>query len=143
MTTADSNGATPSSTNGDRSSDLLELADALTERARTLAAQSDQLIAALDDTASRLIESGRGVEGSPLPAPVRLVQGPAVPANGSPNDSANGSADGSTQETVSEGARMLVTQMAILGHGREEIVKSLRDELGIEDPEALLERVGI
>jgi hypothetical protein len=135
MTTAGSNGAAPSSTNGDRSSDLLELADALMERARTLAAQSDQLIAALDDTARRLIESGHGVEGSPLPAPVRLMQGPAAPANGSAN--------GSTQDTVSEGARMLVTQMAILGHRREEIVKSLREELGIEDPEALLERVGI
>ena len=33
--------------------------------------------------------------------------------------------------------------MAILGHGREEIVKSLREELGIEDREAPLERVGI
>ena len=139
MTTAGSNGAAPSSSNGDRSSDLLELADALMERARTLAAQSDQLIAALDDTARRLIESGHGVEGSPLPAPVRLVQGPAGPANGS----ANGSVNGSTQDTVSEGARMLVTQMAILGHGREEIVKTLREELGIEDPELLLERVGI
>ena len=32
--------------------------------------------------------------------------------------------------------------MAILGHGREEIVKSLREELGIEDREPL-ERVGI
>jgi hypothetical protein len=33
--------------------------------------------------------------------------------------------------------------MAILGHGRKEIVKSLGEELGIEDREALLERVGI
>jgi hypothetical protein len=33
--------------------------------------------------------------------------------------------------------------MAILRHGREEILKSLREELGIEDSEALLERVGI
>ena len=32
--------------------------------------------------------------------------------------------------------------MAILGHGREEIVKSLREELGTEDREAPLERVG-
>jgi hypothetical protein len=143
MTTAGSNGAAPSSTDGDRSSDLLELADALMERARTLAAQSDQLIAALDDTARRLVESGRGVEGSPLPAPVRLVQRPAGPANDSADDSANGSPKGSTQDTVSEGARLLVTQMSLAGHGRAEIIKSLREELGIEDPETLLERAGL
>ncbi len=133
-----SSGAAPPSANGDPRSDLLELADALMERAHTLAAQSDQLIAALDETARRLVESGRGVEDSPLPAPVRLVERPTPPSNGS----ANGSGNGSAQKTISEGARMLVTQMALTGHGREEIIKNLREQLGVDDAEAVLEQAG-
>jgi hypothetical protein len=134
--------------NADRDSttDLVELADALLKRAHALAAQSEQLIAALDETASRLAESGRGVKDSPLPGRVRLVERPIPRSNGSGNGSGNGSANGSgkgsSRETISEGARMLVTQMALTGHGREEIITSLREQLGVEDAEAVLEQAG-
>jgi hypothetical protein len=130
--------------NADRDSttDLVELADALLKRAHALAAQSEQLIAALDETASRLAESGRGVKDSPLPGRVRLVERPTPRSNGSGNGLANGSGNGSSQETISEGARMLVTQMALTGHGREEIITSLREQLGVEDAEAVLEQAG-
>ena len=74
MSPAGTNGHGAPNQNGDPSADLLELADALMERARTLASQADQLIAALDETARRLVESGQGVEGAPLRVPVSLIK---------------------------------------------------------------------
>jgi hypothetical protein len=119
---------------GDRTSELLELADALMERARTLASQSDQLIAALDDAARRLVESGRGVETSPLPAPFRLLN-----------------RQGDTEEPkrpepevpVSDGARLLILQMSIRGSSQGEIAKRLHEDFGIDGADEVLERAGL
>lgn len=126
-----SNGSVPSDSNGHRSSDLLELADALMERARTLAAQSDQLIAALDDAAQRLIESGHGVEASPLPAPVRLLNPQLPPENGR------------GEPSVSEGARLLINRLAVSGRGHDEIAERLREDFGIADADQVLARAGL
>lgn len=131
-------GEVPQSANGDRSSELIALADALMERARTLALQSDQLIAALDEAARRLVESGRGVEGSPLPAPVRLLLQPMDAPNGTPE-----SANGSAEPSVSDGARLVIAQMAYAGSDRDEIAKRLREDFGIEDAEDVLTRAGL
>jgi hypothetical protein len=101
------------------------------ERARTLAAQSDQLIAALDDTARRLIESGHGVEASPLPAPVRLLKPQPAEANGR------------EEPSVSEGARLLINRLAVTGRGHDEIAQRLREDFGIADADQVLERAGL
>lgn len=131
MSAPGSNGSLPSDSNGDRSSDLLELADALMERARTLASQSDQLIAVLDDTARRLIESGYGVEASPLPAPVKLLKPQPAEAHG-PGD-----------PSVSEGARLLINRLTVAGRGHDEIAERLREDFGIADADQVLERAGL
>jgi hypothetical protein len=101
------------------------------ERARTLASQSDQLIAALDDTARRLIESGHGVEGPPLPAPVRLLKPQLAEANGRGDPS------------VSEGARLLINRLAVAGRGHDEIAERLREDFGIADAGQVLKRAGL
>ena len=44
---------------------------------------------------------------------------------------------------VSEGARMLATQMAVAGSTRDEISWRLREEFGIQDASAILDEVGI
>jgi hypothetical protein len=149
-----SDGPAAPSPNGERTSDLLELADALMERARTLASQSDQLIAALDDTARRLIESGRGVKAQPLPAPVRLLTRHAAtealkPPDVEPSElelyaAGNGkpAANGRRDPSISDGARLLISQMALAGRDHDEIAQSLREDLGIADAEELLERAG-
>jgi hypothetical protein len=136
MNPVGSGGPAPRSTGGERASDLLELADALMERARALAAQSDQLIAALDAAARRLVESGRGVEVSPLPAPVRLLQRPATPE-------VSKSANGSAEAAISDGARYLIIQMANAGSDHDEIAKRLREEFGMADADEVLQRAGL
>jgi hypothetical protein len=133
MIASGSNGRLEPGSGEQRASDLLELADALMERARTLASQADQLIEVLDDAARRLVESGRGVEVAPLPAPVRLVESPQPVVL----ESANGSAP------VSDGARYLITQMAIAGKNHDEMAKRLREDFGMEDADAVLTRVGL
>jgi hypothetical protein len=44
---------------------------------------------------------------------------------------------------VPEGARLLATQMAVSGSSRTEIEKRLRDDLGVKDCSAILERIGV
>ena len=44
---------------------------------------------------------------------------------------------------VSEGARLLATQMAVAGSTRDEIAWRLREEFGIQDSSAILDEIGI
>src|SRR4051794_19318513 len=112
-------------TNEERARAQLELADGLMERARTLASQADQLIAALDLAARRLLESGRGVESSPIVAPVSLLH--TAPVAAAPTADA--------EQPVPEGIRLLITAMALAGRGHAEIAQRLREDFGFEDPD--------
>jgi hypothetical protein len=44
---------------------------------------------------------------------------------------------------VSEGARLLATQMAVAGSTRDEIAWRLREEFGIHDSTAILDEIGL
>jgi hypothetical protein len=44
---------------------------------------------------------------------------------------------------VSDGARLVATQMAVAGGSRERIGSRLREEFGIEDPSAILDEAGL
>jgi hypothetical protein len=112
---------------------LMELADGLMERAQTLASQADQLIAALDLAARRLLESGRGVEISPIVAPVRLLQQAPAPS-AHPTDS---------EQPVPEGIRLLITTMALAGSGHDEIAQRLREDFGFEDPDQVIKKASV
>jgi hypothetical protein len=71
---------------------------------------------------------------SPVP-PAPAPQGPpppAPPAVGPQPDSG-----------VSEGARLLATQMAVAGSTRDEIAWRLREEFGIHDATAILDEIGL
>jgi hypothetical protein len=119
---------------------LLEMADALMERARTMAEQTDQLIAALDAAARQLVESGQGVAAAPLQVPMKLRNG----ANGDhPKPAEPDQSEGAPAASISQGTRMLVTQMALDGTSHEQIAKRLGDEFGVEDPEEALARLGL
>lgn len=144
MSPEGTNGHGARNQNGDRSADLLELADALMERARTLASQADQLIAALDETARRLVESGQGVEGAPLRVPVSLIkqlgetdESTAAEANGS------GPRNGSAERSVPGAARLFISRMAVAGWSREEIAKCLREDFQVADPNEVLDQIGL
>jgi hypothetical protein len=44
---------------------------------------------------------------------------------------------------ISDGARLMITNLATLGTSREEILELMRDELGLKDAEAILDRMRI
>src|SRR4051812_26252999 len=151
MTRADSDAINRPSSNDNQAQSLMELADGLVERAQTLASQADQLIAVLDLSARRLLESGRGVEAAPIVAPVRLLQRAAarVPAEPNQSDSPAGSQGvGATRtpdskQEVSDGIRLLITTMALAGSGHDEIARHLREDLGFEDADEIVKEAGV
>lgn len=75
----------------------------------------------------------RPPEATPAPAPPPAETSPAPPAPAPPgNDS-----------RVSEGARLLATQMAVAGSSRDEIAWRLREEFSIQDSSAILDEIGL
>jgi hypothetical protein len=146
MSPTSSNGHAAPTSNGDRAADLLELADALMDRARTLTSQADQLIAALDEAARRLVESGQGVEGAPLRVPISLVKQGEANGSAEPNGSAKAGgsrkANGS-KGSVSAAASLFISQMAVEGVSREEIAERLQEDFGVANPDEVLDRLGL
>jgi hypothetical protein len=199
--------------------EISELTDNLVNRARAVAQQSDELIAALDDAGRRVFGAARpgetaqdqqpppafdatgaqqGVtqpppppatpppEYSPPPAapaapaappppaasepvqpgppagpPPRAVPPPEptpasappeqppvdpppafAPPVSPPSQQAPPPAAGPSQP-ISEGARLLATQMAVAGSTRDEIAWRLQEEFGIQDSSAILAEIGI
>ena len=148
MSPAGTNGYGAPNQDGDPSADLLELADALMERARTLASQADQLIAALDETARRLVESGQGVEGAPLRVPVSLIKqlgetDESTETTGSAEANGSGPRHGSAERSVSGAARLFISRMSVAGYSREEIAGWLREDFGVADADEVLDQIGL
>jgi hypothetical protein len=222
-----------------RVSELTSLTDTLMERARAVANQSDELLAALDEAGRRLLGSARGAGDAsqpqpgpapmpqqpapqasvtasfpapqqpyappgpppppaqapppaaappssplppvppraqappqqapapqappPMPEPTAAPQGPPPPvaqptapapppppAAGPepaspppPVPAAPAPPPGRNDSHVSEGARLLATQMAVAGSTRDEIAWRLREEFGIHDSTAILDEIGL
>jgi hypothetical protein len=116
-----------------RIQELSSLTDSLVSRAKAVARQSDELIAALDDAGRRILNTTRpGSETDPAPPPAG-----AVP----PSPPAQPASEGTTGP--SEGAHLLAAQMAVTGSTRDEIARRLREEFGIKDARAILDEIGI
>lgn len=74
-------------------------------------------------------------EDTPTPEPqTALVEEPSEPAPPAPEA---GSADSGSEEA----ALLRATQMAVAGSERSEIATTLRDEMGIEDPNPILDEI--
>ena len=129
-----------------RVKELSELTDQLVNRARSVAQQSDELISALDDAGRRLVgrersdplEPPRVEDPAPPPEPERRATPQPPPAESGPPPRSIGN-----NSHVSEGARLLATQMAVAGSSRDEIAWRLRDEFGIQDSSAILDEIGL
>lgn len=108
---------------------LSELTETLAARAEAVKQDADRLIEALGEVRSQLEESDRSSSGrthlQPVESPAHS-ESPSV-IRSSSNDSPE--------------ARLLATQMAISGSSRAEIDACLRNELGVEDPEPLLDAI--
>lgn len=68
------------------------------------------------------------------PPPAEPAPPPAQPA---------AAPSGRNDSRVSEGARLLATQMAVAGSSRDEIAWRLREEFAIEDSSAILDEIGL
>jgi hypothetical protein len=151
----------------ERVRELSELTDSLMTRLDAAARQAEELISTLEETGRRLLNSeGRSPEAPRLNRPGAEVEEeperafkraagdgkgsrkkpwlppgaePRVPepVNSAPPRPARG------DPTVSEGARLLATQMAAVGGKRDEVASRLREEFGIQDPAAILDEIGL
>jgi hypothetical protein len=104
------------------------LSDDLIARARAIASRSDELLHLLEDARLRLLEPADGRtsqrRAAPEPAPKRRKTS-------------------SRSGEVSEGLRLLTTQMSVAGADRDEIAERLREEFGVDDAEPILKDMGL
>jgi hypothetical protein len=107
---------------------LLGQADRLTQLARELQHEARRLNAALG-VSGPPAESGSGRERRFAPASERQGR-VATEVAPEPDDL-----------PISDGARLMITNMVTLGSSREEILELMRDELGLENADAILDRL--
>jgi vacuolar-type H+-ATPase subunit H len=135
----------------ERLGSLGELTGELTAQAEAIKAESERLLALLDE-AKRSLGAAGAPESGPVgePEPARPTHLTAVTAVGEPEpvplgnfttaDEENGApADGEARTPA--GARLLATQMAVSGSSRAEIEARLRNGFEIEDTGAILDAI--
>ena len=112
---------------------ISEVTDSLLRQSEVVKSQSDDLILALDEARSQIDAPQRqDLEAGPTEA-----TGPrSVPSGAPPADAVE-----RPKAKVSEGARILATQMAVAGSDRAEIEHRLRNEFGIEDAAPILDGI--
>ena len=108
----------------EHATELLDQADRLTRLADELQNEARRLNAALENAAP-------GRERRFAPASERREEG-ATSIEGEPDEL-----------PISDGARMMITNLATTGTSREELLGLMRNELGLEDAEAILDRLSI
>jgi hypothetical protein len=108
--------------------------DDLIAKARAIANRSDELLHLLEDARQKLLNGGRKPEqerrfkpAEPISIESTPEAPPKVPA----------------PPEISDGLRLLTTQMTMSGASREEIAAWLTQEFGIADPEAILRQMGL
>lgn len=124
-----------------RLAELDELTDTLISQAATVRAQSEQLIASLEQARRQPGSepaSGRPERRQPdsRPAHLTAVDPVAEPAAPAPTELRPAKA-----EATAAGARLLATQMAVSGASREEIEARLRNGFEIEDTAAIVDAI--
>lgn len=111
---------------------VASLSDDLIARARAIASRSDELLQLLEDARQRLLDP------VDKPAPKRRFK-----SQPKPQSRPKAKATSSNKDAVSEGLRLLTTQMSVAGADRDEIAERLREEFGVTDPEPILKDMGL
>ena len=106
--------------------------------ARELRREAQRLNASLDQVASR----AAGQPSRPLPRQRRFAPTSEPTATELIENRAEIQRPGDDPE-ISDGARLLITGMAISGSSREEMLDLMRDELGLENADAILESLSL
>jgi hypothetical protein len=117
-----------------------ELSDDLIDKARAIASRSDELLELLEDARQRLLEADpqgkladRGRPGSQR----RFESTSESKPKAAPEATAK------SEKELSEGLRLLTSQMSAAGAGRQEIAERLREDFAIDDPEPILKSMGL
>jgi hypothetical protein len=128
---------------------LLEQSDRLAKLAHELRREALRLNASLGARTRRKAGSRRPPERSAARAPRATGEHPPVQERrfapvSDGVDATDGPIDGKSKELeISDGARLLITSMAITGSSREEILVVMQDELGFENADAILESLSL
>ncbi len=141
----------------ERAQELTSLTDGMLSHAQAVNARADDLLRALDDAMSELAQTAPpttlpAAESEPLRSlreklsqmerPPRTVSRPvAAEPLGEPSPPPGAAEEPGGQ--VSEGAMLLAAQLAVAGGSREQIEARLRNDFGIEDPGAILDRLDV
>lgn len=137
-------GGTPAKDPKKHAAELLHQADRLTQLARELRREARRLNAALGVPVPRPADSGRGGENPRMKAqapPAQVRERRFAPAEGHAEPVPSGADRPPDDLPISDGARLMITNMATAGSSREEILGLMRDELGIENADAILDRL--
>lgn len=124
-----------------RLAELDELTDALISQAATVRAQSEQLIASLEEARRRLgsqHDPDRPERRQTDSRPAHLTAVDPVAEAAAPAPTELRPVPG---EATAAGARLLATQMAVSGSSREEIEARLRNGFEIEDTAAIVDAI--
>jgi hypothetical protein len=129
----------------ERAGDMWALTDELIKRAEGVKRQADELLEALEQT--------RRGTGSALEAGPQAPEAPETPLGEAREieleqdevdrveaEQAEPPPSG-LPEPLSEGARLLATQMVVAGSSRAEIARRLQHDFGIEDPDSMLDAI--
>jgi hypothetical protein len=115
------------------------LSDDLIERAKAIASRSDELLHLLEDARLRLLDPDEKQAKQRRFKPESDSR-TAQKTNSKPATRTKRSAK---NDGISEGLRLLTTQMSVSGASRNEIAARLRDEFGITDAEPILKDMGL
>jgi hypothetical protein len=113
--------------------ELLSLTDDLAARARGIADESDSLRDAIREAVQSASEASHTSS--------RIATADPEP-NGAPDANKTTEAGASGESQISDRARLFAGQLIAEGGSREEISKRLREEFGIQDANAMLDRMG-
>jgi vacuolar-type H+-ATPase subunit H len=124
----------------ERLASLADSTESLLARAEAIRTQSEQLVAALEESQRRLAGGGPAELPDERGAPARPSHLSAVaPVGEAPTAESPALAAG--EGSTSAGARLLATQMAVSGNSREEIEARLRNGFEIEDTASILDAI--
>lgn len=127
--------------------ELLDQADRLTLLARELRREARRLNASLGNPVPEPKESRRrpersGSRSQDSPAqPAAAGERRFAPASEVPHPVPAGTDGWEDDLPISRGARLMITNLATAGSSREEILTVMRDELGLENADAILDRL--
>jgi hypothetical protein len=118
---------------------VAQLSDDLIAKARAIAGRSDELLEMLEDARQRLVRSDeRETTNGQRPGPTRKFKPTGEPAPKlAPEDK------GRSESELSDGLRLVISQMSADGADRQEIARRLREDFAIEDPETILKSMGL